>query len=94
MKTIVLASEMVVWTMVFAVFQLPELVDNAATRSSTLAIFRTRAPTLTSIRTSATDCDISSNLELRCNKELIQYFISRVNIDTQVDSDWRTFILE
>ena len=42
----------------------------------------------------AIDRAISSSIELRSKKELIQSFISRVNINTQVDSDWRAFILE
>jgi len=42
----------------------------------------------------AIDRAVSSSLELRSKKDLIQSFITRVNVDTQVDSDWRTFVLE
>jgi type I restriction enzyme, R subunit len=35
---------------------------------------------------------ISSSIELRSKKELIEGFIARVNMDTQVDNDWREFV--
>lgn len=43
-----------------------------------------------------TDIDkaISSSLELRSKKELIERFIEQVNVDTQVDDDWRVFVAE
>lgn len=37
---------------------------------------------------------VDSSLQLRSKKDLIEAFISRVNIDTQVDEDWREFVLE
>ena len=40
------------------------------------------------------DKAINASLELRSKKELIQSFISRVNVDSQVDEDWRTFVRE
>ena len=33
-------------------------------------------------------------MQLRSKKELIEAFISRVNVDTQVTADWRKFVLE
>ena len=35
-----------------------------------------------------------SSIQLRSKKELIEAFISRVNVDTRVTADWRKFILE
>jgi type I restriction enzyme R subunit len=35
---------------------------------------------------------INSSIELRSKKELIERFIERVNVDTKVDDDWRTFV--
>jgi type I restriction enzyme R subunit len=43
---------------------------------------------------SAIDKAVSSSLELRSKKELIEGFISRVNTSTQVDEDWRKFVEE
>ena len=40
------------------------------------------------------DKAISSSLELRSKKELIEGFISRINASTNVDRDWRAFVLE
>jgi type I restriction enzyme R subunit len=42
----------------------------------------------------AIDKAVSSSMELRSKKELIEGFIARVNTDTKVDDDWREFILE
>jgi type I restriction enzyme R subunit len=42
----------------------------------------------------AIDKAVSSSIELRSKKELIEGFISRVNTDTKVDDDWRTFVME
>ncbi len=42
----------------------------------------------------AIDKAISSSIELRSKKELIEIFIDRVNISTQVDDDWRVFVAE
>ena len=42
----------------------------------------------------AIDKAVNSSLELRSKKELIEGFISRVNTATQVDDDWRKFVLE
>ena len=44
---------------------------------------------LTSIRKA-----IDASMRLRSKKELIEAFISRVNVDTQVTTDWRKFVLE
>lgn len=44
---------------------------------------------LTSIRKA-----VDASLQLRSKKELIDAFISRVNVDTQVTQDWRRFVLE
>lgn len=40
------------------------------------------------------DKAIDASLELRSKKELIQGFISRVNVSSQVDEDWRTYVRE
>lgn len=37
---------------------------------------------------------VDASLQLRSKKELIESFISRVNVDTEVASDWRRFVLE
>ncbi|GHT83234.1 DEAD/DEAH box helicase [Spirochaetia bacterium] len=37
---------------------------------------------------------INSSIELRSKKELINSFIKRINSDTKVDEDWRTFVQE
>ena len=42
----------------------------------------------------AIDKAVSSSLELRSKKELIEGFIARVNTSTQVDDDWQKFVLE
>lgn len=42
----------------------------------------------------AIDKAVSSSMELRSKKELIEGFISRINTSTQVDDDWRKFVLE
>lgn len=42
----------------------------------------------------AIDKAVSSSIELRSKKELIEGFISRVNTSTQVDDDWLKFVLE
>ena len=42
----------------------------------------------------AIDKAVSSSLELRSKKELIEGFIARINTSTQVDEDWRAFVLE
>ncbi|MDR0993935.1 MAG: type I restriction endonuclease subunit R, partial [Verrucomicrobiota bacterium] len=42
----------------------------------------------------AIDKAVSSSMELRSKKELIEGFIARVNTDTRVDEDWREFVLE
>ena len=44
---------------------------------------------LTSIRKA-----VDASMQLRSKKELIEAFISRVNVDTQVTTDWRRFVLE
>ena len=44
---------------------------------------------LTSIRKA-----VDASMQLRSKKELIEAFISRVNVDTQVTADWRKFVLE
>ena len=40
------------------------------------------------------DKAISSSIELRSKKELIEHFIEQVNISTKVDEDWRKFLNE
>ena len=40
------------------------------------------------------DRAIGSSIELRSKKELIENFISRINVSTKVDEDWRTFVAE
>jgi type I restriction enzyme R subunit len=40
----------------------------------------------------AIDKAISSSIELRSKKKLIEGFIEQVNSSTQVDDDWRTFV--
>jgi type I restriction enzyme R subunit len=42
----------------------------------------------------AIDKAVSSSMELRSKKELIEDFIARVNTNTKVDDDWRAFVLE
>mgnify|MGYP001156157607 CR=1 FL=1 len=42
----------------------------------------------------AIDKAISSSIELRSKKELIERFIEKVNISTKVDKDWQSFIAE
>jgi type I restriction enzyme R subunit len=42
----------------------------------------------------AIDKAISSSIELRSKKELIQNFIARINASTKVDEDWRAFVKE
>lgn len=42
----------------------------------------------------AIDKAISSSIELRSKKELIEGFIARVNTSTQVDDDWQKFVQE
>lgn len=42
----------------------------------------------------AIDKAISSSMELRSKKELIEGFIARVNTSTQVDDDWQKFVRE
>jgi type I restriction enzyme R subunit len=37
---------------------------------------------------------VDASIQLRSKKELIESFISRVNVDTQVTTDWRRFVLE
>ena len=37
---------------------------------------------------------VDASLQLRSKKELIEAFISQVNVDTQVLTDWHTFVLE
>lgn len=44
---------------------------------------------LTSIRKA-----VDASMQLRSKKELIEAFISQVNVDTQVTDDWRRFVLE
>lgn len=43
---------------------------------------------LTSIRKA-----VDASMQLRSKKELIEAFINRVNVDTQVTTDWRRFVL-
>ncbi len=40
------------------------------------------------------DKAINSSIELRSKKELIDKFISTINLSTNVDDDWRKFVLE
>ena len=37
---------------------------------------------------------VDASMQLRSKKELIEAFISQVNVDTQVTDDWRRFVLE
>ena len=37
---------------------------------------------------------VDASIQLRSKKELIEAFISTVNVDTQVTTDWRRFVLE
>lgn len=37
---------------------------------------------------------VDASIQLRSKKELIEAFISHVNVDTQVTTDWRRFVLE
>ena len=43
---------------------------------------------------STIDKAISSSIELRSKKELIKGFIEKINVSTQVENDWRTFVTE
>lgn len=36
---------------------------------------------------------VDASIQLRSKKELIEAFISTVNVDTQVTTDWRRFVL-
>ncbi len=40
------------------------------------------------------DRAINSSIELRSKKELIERFIEQVNVSTEIDEDWRRFLLE
>jgi type I restriction enzyme R subunit len=40
------------------------------------------------------DKAVQSSLQLRSKKDLIEGFIARVNTSTQVDEDWRAFVME
>ena len=40
------------------------------------------------------DKAVSSSIELRSKRELIEGFVSRINTSTQVDDDWREFVQE
>ncbi|MDR1458776.1 MAG: type I restriction endonuclease subunit R, partial [Bacteroidales bacterium] len=40
------------------------------------------------------DKAINASIRLRSKKELIEHFIEQVNISTEVDDDWRTFVHE
>ena len=42
----------------------------------------------------AIDKAVSSSIELRSKKKLIEGFIEQVNTSTQVDDDWHTFVVE
>jgi type I restriction enzyme, R subunit len=42
----------------------------------------------------AIDKAISSSIELRSKKELIERFVEQVNTSTQVENDWRAFVAE
>jgi type I restriction enzyme R subunit len=42
----------------------------------------------------AIDKAVSSSMQLRSKKELIEDFIARVNTNTKVDDDWRAFVME
>ena len=42
----------------------------------------------------AIDRAIKSSIELRSKKELIENFISTINTQTDVESDWKRFVLE
>jgi len=42
----------------------------------------------------AIDKAVSSSIELRSKKALIEKFVEQVNTSTQVDDDWRTFVME
>lgn len=42
----------------------------------------------------AIDKAVSSSIELRSKKALIEGFIERVNVSTRVDDDWRAFVME
>ncbi len=42
----------------------------------------------------AIDKAINSSLELRSKKDLIENFIAQVNVDTNVDEDWKTYLEE
>ena len=37
---------------------------------------------------------VDASMQLRSKKELIEAFISHVNVDTQVTADWRRFVLK
>jgi len=40
------------------------------------------------------DKAVNSSMQLRSKKELIENFINRINIDSEVDKDWRQFVRE
>jgi type I restriction enzyme R subunit len=42
----------------------------------------------------AIDKAVNSSIELRSKKELIEGFVSRVNVSTQIDEDWQKFVQE
>lgn len=42
----------------------------------------------------AIDRAVSSSIELRSKKELIDGFIAKINTSTQVENDWRAFVVE
>ena len=42
----------------------------------------------------AIDKAVNSSIELRSKKDLIERFISRINVDTKVDEDWHTFVIK
>ena len=37
---------------------------------------------------------VDASIQLRSKKDLIEAFLSHVNVDTQVTTDWRRFVLE
>ena len=58
------------------------------TENSDGTITLTAKEILTSIRKA-----VDASMQLRSKKELIEAFINRVNVDTQVTTDWRRFVL-
>jgi len=40
------------------------------------------------------DKAVNSSLQLRSKKELIEHFVQTVNVDTEVEEDWRRFVRE